>query len=156
MDNATHMNPNRTLFRIVAASTAIAFGTMVASLFAVKNTPGGLVFELTIPAVVAFVVAAVVAWFYWRMVEKLAITASTGAKPKFPPKFALFSGALLVIGFMSFLYPMKFIPAEKRSDVMIGLTLALACIAGVGFVMWHVRKFLESDQERTERERHHD
>ena len=155
MENANQIRTNRALFRIVAGATALAFGTMVASLFAVKKTPGGLIFEFTVPALVAFFVAAAVAWFYWRMVERLALTAASGAKPKFPPKFALFSGALLMIGFMSFLYPMKFIPAEKRQDVMIGLTLALACIAGVGFVMWHVRKFLESDQQRTERGDHH-
>ena len=124
---------------------------MVASLFAVKPVRNGLSFEVTVGAVVAFVLAGAVAWFYWRMVERLA---SGNAPEQRRKRFKLFSFGLAVVGVVSFLYPLKFVPAEKRVDVFIGLSLAIACIAGVGFVMWHVKKFLEADQRQAEEEQH--
>jgi hypothetical protein len=57
---------------------------------------------------------------------------------------------MVVVGILTFLYPIKFIPAEKRGDVMIGLSLAIGCIAGVAFVMSRVRRFLEADQKQAE------
>lgn len=142
----------QTLFRIVGLSTAVAFGAMVGSLFAVKNTPSGLAMELTVGAVVAFVAAGAVAWLYWRMVARLTTSVTPGAKPKFPPRFAAFSAALILIGFGAFLYPLRFVPDEKRTDVFVGLALAIAVLAGVGFVMWKVRNFLEADAKRSEDE----
>ena len=156
MNDAKDASHTRTLFRIVGLATGLAFGTMVGSLFAVRNSPGGLVFELNAASVIAFLAAGVLAWFYWRMVAKLATGAVPGMKPKFPPRFAAFSAALALIGLAAFLYPLRFIPAEKRADIFIGLLLAVAVLSGVGFVMWKVRNFLEADAERTEREHHSD
>ena len=67
-------------------------------------------------------------------------------------KFIAFSIGLVLVGIISFLYPLKFIAAEKRKDVFIGLALAMAVLSGVGFVMWKVRGFLEADLKRTEQE----
>lgn len=125
----------------------MAFGAMVASLFAVKPIPNGLGFELTAGAVIAFVLAGTVAWFYWRMIERMASGNAPEQKRK---RFKLFSAGLAVVGIVSFLYPLKFVPEEKRADVFIGLSLAIGCITGVGFVMWHVKKFLEADQRQAE------
>jgi hypothetical protein len=61
----------------------------------------------------------------------------------------------VLVGVVSFLYPMKFIPGEKRRDVFIGLALAIGCIGGVGFVMWKVRNFLEADLKHSEEEDQH-
>jgi uncharacterized iron-regulated membrane protein len=149
MGNINNEQGSRTLFRIVGFSTALAFGAMVGSLFAVKSLPSGLSFELTPAAVIAFIVAGIVAWFYWRMVERMAAGQAPQQRRR---RFALFSIALLAVGIVSFLYPLKFIPREKRGDVFIGLALAAGCITGVGFVMWKVRRFLEADQKQTEAE----
>jgi hypothetical protein len=65
-------------------------------------------------------------------------------------KFIAFSAGLILVGIVSFLYPLKFITAEKRGDVFIGLTLAVACIVGVGCVMWKVKKFLDADLKNSE------
>jgi hypothetical protein len=140
-------NSTRTLFRIAGLGTALAFGAMVGSLFAVRSMPNGLTFDITPAVIIAFFVAAVIAWFYWRMVARLAGSSAPELQRK---RFVLFSIAMVVVGILSFLYPIKFIPPEKRRDVTIGLTLAIACITGVGVVMWRVRKFLEADQKRAE------
>ena len=135
------------LLRIVGFSTALAFGAMVGSLFAVKSMPDGLTFQLTPAAVIAFFVAGVVAWFYWRLIERMAAGQAVEQRRR---RFVLFSVGLAIVGIISFLYPLKFIPAEKRRDVAIGLSLAIGCITGVGVVMWKVRRFLEADQREAE------
>jgi hypothetical protein len=135
------------IFRIAGIGASLAFGAMVASLFAVKATPGGLAFELNVATVLAFIGAALLAWFYWRLVERMAADKAPEQRRK---KFIVFSAGLLLVGLVSFLYPLKFIPAEKRFDVFVGLSLAACCITGVAFVMLKVKKFLDADLKRSE------
>jgi uncharacterized membrane-anchored protein len=137
------------LFRIAGTGASLAFGAMVASLFALKPLPDGLSFELNAGVVISFLAAAALAWFYWRLVARMAVEKAPQSRNK---KFIIFSIGILIVGIVSFLYPLKFIAAEKRQDVFIGLALAFACIAGVGFVMWKVKKFLDADLEKSEEE----
>ena len=137
------------MFRIAGVGAAVAFGAMVASLFALRSTTAGLTFELTVPGVLAFIASAVVAWFYWRLVARMAVEKSPEQRKK---KFVVFSIALLVVGVFAFAYPLRFIPPEKRADVFIGLALAVGVLTGVGFVMRQVIKFLNADQKHTEEE----
>src|SRR4051812_21277884 len=138
-----------TLFRIAGVGASLAFGAMVGSLFAVKAQPGGLTFELNTATVLAFFAAATVAWFYWRMVTRMAADKAPQQRKK---KFVAFSVGLVLVGIISFLYPLKFIAAEKRKDVFIGLALAAGCIIGVGAVMWKVKRFLDADLKESEDE----
>lgn len=147
MNNAPNTGSPKTLFRIAGAGASLAFGAMVATLFALEPTPAGLMFVLNASAVVAFVIAAFFAWMYWRMVERMALEKVPASRKK---KFIVFSIGLVLVGIVSFLYPMKFIPPEKRRDVFIGLALAVGCIFGVGVVMWKVRNFLEADLKKSE------
>jgi len=137
------------LFRIAGVGASLAFGAMVASLFALKPVPDGFSFELNVGAVLSFLAAAAFAWFYWRMVARMAVEKAPEQRKR---KFVIFSIGIVIVGVVSFLYPLKFIPAEKRSDVFIGLALAAACITGVGFVMWKVKKFLDADLKKSEEE----
>jgi len=136
-----------TLFRIAGIGASMAFGAMVASLFALRPVTDGFAFELNAPTIVSFVLAATFAWFYWRMVARMATEKSPEHRKR---KFMVFSLGLVLVGIVSFLYPLKFIPEEKRYDVFFGLALAMACIGGVGVVMWKVKKFLDADLKRSE------
>ncbi|HMJ89587.1 MAG TPA: hypothetical protein VK530_07205 [Candidatus Acidoferrum sp.] len=146
---AEQKNPDSTLFRIAGVGAALAFGAMVASLFALRSTSAGLAFEVNVLAVVAFLASAAVAWFYWRLVARMAENKSPEQWKK---KFVSFSVALLAVGVIAFAYPLRFIPPDKRADVFIGLALAIGVLTGVGFVMWQVIKFLNADQKRAEDE----
>ena len=137
------------LFRIAGIGASLAFGAMVASLFALKRANGGLAFELNVGALVSFIAAAALGWFYWRMVARMAADKAPEQRKK---KFIVFSIGLVLVGVLSFLYPLKFIPAEKRKDVFIGLMLATGCIIGVGLVMWKVKRFLDADLKKSEEE----
>ena len=137
------------LLRIAGVGASLAFGAMVASLFALKTNPGGFVFELNVPTVISFIAAGTLAWFYWRLVARMAVDKAPQQRRK---RFIVFSVGLLLVGVVSFLYPLKFIPPEKRKDVFTGLALAVGCVVGVGFVMWKVKRFLDADLKRTEDE----
>lgn len=142
-------DPDSTLFRIAGVGAALAFGAMVASLFAVRRGAAGLTFQVNTLVVIAFIASAVVAWFYWRLIARMATDKSPEQRKK---KFVVFSIALLVVGVIAFLYPLTLIPADKRKDVFIGLALAVGVLTGVGFVMRQVIKFLNADQKQTEDE----
>jgi peptidoglycan/LPS O-acetylase OafA/YrhL len=151
--NAPKASGSSGLFRIAGLGASVAFGAMVGSLFAVKSGPEGLTFELNVATIVAFLVAGMFAWFYWRMVERMAADKAPQRRRK---KFIVFSVGLLLVGVVSFLYPLKFIPPEKRWDVFVGLSLAVLCVSGVGAVMWKVKRFLDADEKRTEEARDDD
>ncbi len=135
------------LFRVAGIGASLAFGAMVASLFALNIAADGFSFELNAGAVIAFIVAALFGWFYWRMIARLAVDKAPELRRK---KFIAFSAGLLLVGVVSFLYPLKFIPPEKRTDVFVGLALAALCILGVGVVMWRVKGFLDADLKKSE------
>ena len=125
-----------TLFKIAGIGASLGFGVMVATLFALKSVPNGFAFELNAGTIISFFAAAAFAWFYWKMVERMATEKAPQQRKK---KFVVFSIGLVLVGLVSFAYPMKFIPPEKRADVFIGLALATACVTGVGVVMWKVK-----------------
>ena len=147
--NGEQPTGSRILLRIAGLGASLAFGAMVASLFAVRATPHGFAFELTIPAVLAFLAAGTFAWFYWRLVARMSLENPPHQRKR---KFIVFSIGLMLVGIVSFLYPLKFIPREKRWDIFVGLTLAFGCIAGIGFVMWKVKRFLDADLKKSEEE----
>lgn len=140
-----------TLFRIAGLGASLAFGAMVASLFALKSAKDGFTFEVNAVTVIAFLAAATFAWFYWRMIARMS---AEGAPEQRKKKFVAFSIGLILVGFISFLYPLKFIAEEKRKDVFIGLALAAGCIAGVGLVMLRVKRFLDADLKKSEEDDH--
>ena len=135
------------LFNSAGSGAALAFGAMVATLFALERTSHGLTFRLNAAAIISFLVAAPVAWFYWRLIARMTTERAPEQRRQ---KFIVYSIGLLLIGVMAFLYPLKFVPKEKRKDVFIGLALAFGCIGGVGLVMLKVRKFLEADLKSSE------
>lgn len=152
MNNEPVKDRSAALLRLGGIGAALAFGAMVATLFALKPVPDGLSFQINAGVVLSFIGAGAFAWFYWRMVARMATDKAPAQRKK---KFIAFSAGLALIGVISFLYPLKFIPAEKRKDVFIGLALAFGCISGVGLVMWKVKRFLDADLRRSEEEDEH-
>ena len=149
MSNNQDSGSTNALFRIAGAGASLAFGAMVGSIFALKPVTDGFSFELNVATVIAFLGAAALGWFYWRLVARMA---SEKAPQQRRRKFITISAGIIIVGIVSFLYPLKFIPAEKRQDVFVGLALATACLSGIGFVMWKVKRFLDADLKRSEDE----
>ena len=125
-------------------------GLCGAALYALRSTSSGLTFMLTRGAVVAFVIAALLAWSYWHLVIRLAFSDSGRGpggtlSPRDRRKFVLFSALLIVLGVGGFLYPLRFVPNERLSDVVQGLVIAAACVAFIAAALWRLSRFLEKD-----------
>ena len=149
MNDSRHSNGDNALFRIAGVGASLAFGAMVGSLFALKPVTDGFSFELNVATVIAFLGAAALGWFYWRLVARMAVEKAPQQRRR---KFITFSAGIIIVGGVSCRDPLKFIPAEKRQDVFVGLALATACLSGIGFVMWKVKRFLDADLKRSEEE----
>jgi len=58
----------RDFFRIVKFSTAIAFGTMAAFLYSIKDISHDAALEFSAGTVIAFILAAAAGWLFWSFV----------------------------------------------------------------------------------------
>lgn len=129
----------RLLLRIIAWSTAIAFGAAVASAQALQLTPGGFSFKLSIGTGIAFALGIVITLVFWRVVASGRSGVWKG------------SLLLLVMGAGLFLYPLRFIPARILPEVGVGLIAAICALSILGFLFWRVTRFFESDEQAEEK-----
>lgn len=69
--NSTEKNDSD-LFRIMSYSTALAFGTMVAFLYSLKDITKDATFVFSIGTVVVFAIGALAGWGFWKVVQIMA------------------------------------------------------------------------------------
>ena len=62
----------RDFFRIIKISTSLAFGTLAAFLYSMKDIIHDPTLVFSVGTVISFVVGAIVGWFLWSFVEKRA------------------------------------------------------------------------------------
>jgi hypothetical protein len=55
------------------------------------------------------------------------------------------SAAVMVLAILAFLYPIRFIPAAKRTDVVIGLSLAVLVLGTIGYIIHTMVRWLEQE-----------
>ena len=158
MDEPPNQKDTRDFLRLAKWGTVISFGVMTGSLWAMEVTPTGLRFSFSVGVILAALVGAVVARIYWRLLQKLiaskeqstAASADGRASVDFK-KFAGFTALLFVATLLAFLYPLRYAPSEKHADIAFGMVLAFACIAGVGRVVWWLKKMLDDDDKHNRR-----
>ena len=66
-----NLKNQRDFFRIISISTALAFGVLAAFLYSIKDIGHDPSLEFSAGTVVAFIVAAVAGWSFWRIVLKV-------------------------------------------------------------------------------------
>jgi hypothetical protein len=125
-------------FKIASYSTALAFGAALASDQALIKDASGFSFNLTMGTPAAFVVGFAVGLIYWRIV----LAGSTGGRTVL---LRISSFLLLLGGVAAFLYPLRFLPAEKLPEVFVGLFTAAVALSLVAFVLWRFKKFFEQE-----------
>ena len=158
MNEPPNQKDTRDFLRIAKWGTVISFGVMTGSLWAMEASPGGLRFTLSAGVIPAALAGAVIALIYWRLLEKMIIshekTAAAGVEGKASvdfKKFAGFTALLFVATLLAFLYPLRYASSEKHLDIAFGMVLAFACIAGVGRVVWWLKKVLDEDDKQNRR-----
>jgi len=125
----------RFFFRIASVATALALGCAAASMQSLHWNSSKLSFQISNGTFVAFAVGAGVALIFWKVVTGSASSARKG------------SMWLALVGVCVFLYPLRFVPAEKLPDIAIGLSLAVAALSTVACMIWQVKRFLDWDKK---------
>jgi hypothetical protein len=132
---STETKNERDIRRIMVAGTAIGFGFMAASLEALHS---GFTFQITWRTFAAFILGTAVVVPFWKVV--FGLVTGNRARSRHVWTALLF----LLIGIGAFLYPSRFVPAEKRPELYTGLVIA-ACALGTGAILLVIiGRFLES------------
>src|SRR2546429_8151285 len=126
---------------------------MAALLFSVKQVTPDLRLELSAATGIAFVVGAAFSWLFWRVVFKEdKANGKTGAavanRRKRRVLFAALSVLLSLATAAPFVFALKGVGNEKLREIIQGTLLAVFALAGVGFLLWRIARFLESDSKR--------
>ena len=128
----------RNLFKVMALSTALAFGALLASLESLRSDAAGFSFHLSLRTLLAFLVGGGIALGYWRVVLKSGNAVR---------RTGLVAGTVLLVllGIGAFLYPLRFVSRDKLPDILVGLGLAAGALSIVGGLLWLARRFLNRD-----------
>lgn len=140
-----------TFRRILMAASAAGMGGVVASLTTVRQGPHGFEFHWTALAIPGFAAGALVACLYWAMIFRFSARASSRRGRRW---ITTASVLLIVLAVGAFLYPIRFIPEQKRGEVIIGLSAAVVVLGGIGYIIHTIVRWLEQDDaEAAERQR---
>lgn len=126
---------------LVMASSALGLGGMLASLTFLDRGPHGFEFHWSPLALPAFALGILLSSAYWWLVFRM--TARSGRLG--PGILTAASGAVMLLAILAFLYPIRFIPAAKRTDVVIGLSLAVLVLGTIGYIIHTMVRWLEQD-----------
>ncbi len=126
------------LFKIASYATALAFGAALASDQALARDASGFSFHLSMGTPAAFAVGFVAGLIYWKIV----LAGSTGGRALL---LRVSSFLLLLGGVAAFLYPVRFLPAEKLPEVFTGLSTAAVALSLVAFVHRQFKNYFERE-----------
>jgi hypothetical protein len=133
---------------VVAVSSALGMGTMLAVSQALRFNKPSLSFDISIWTAVAFLAGFDVTFVYVRRLS--------GFGDRAPRGFRLGGMALLVVLFgATLLYPLRFLDVKELVERLAGVLIAL-CFITIGELL--VRRMVtaaECEEERQEAEEHH-
>lgn len=124
-------------------SSALGMGGVVSSLTLLGRGPHGFEFHWTNLAIPAFVLGALISTGYWWIVFRMSSQTTRGG-PRF---LGLASLVMIVLALIAFLYPVRFIPQQKRADVIIGLAVAVFVLGTIGYIIHTIVRWLEQESE---------
>ena len=130
----------RDFMKIAAASAALGLGCTAAVAASLRGSATGFSFRVSVGTFVTFAVATWIAARNW----KLVITKSAAARRAVA--FLLVSGAGL------FLYPLRYVPSDRLTDIAQRLFFAGCAIGFVGCLLWRLKRFFDFDAKQVKRE----
>jgi hypothetical protein len=128
----------RGLFRIVLGSTALALGCMAATLQALQRGASGFTFQASLGTLAAFAVGMAAGLLYWKLAAGSLRAVRLG------------TAFLLLAGVGGFLYPLRFVRADKMSDIAVGLAIATCAVSLVALLLWKMKRFFDADAAAVE------
>jgi hypothetical protein len=134
---------NERLFGIMSFSTALGLGGMFASLQALYLDASGFSFRLSPGTLAAFAMGSAAGLVYWKIVSHDGMDGKS--------RLGRAATILLAMaGVAAFLYPLRFVPAEKMREIAKGLATAVVALSLVGFMLRRLKRFFDADDNRME------
>lgn len=141
------LHEDKTFRLLVMLASAAGMGGVVASLTTLRKGPYGFEFHWTNLAIPGFVAGALISCLYWALIFRFSSRIGSAGGRR---SIVIASVTLLVLALVAFLYPIRFIPDDKRGDVIIGLSSAIVVLGGIGFGIHTIVRWLEQDSEENE------
>lgn len=133
------------LRRVIALSTGLAFAGMLASLAVVDlGGAGKLILRWHWGAVPLTGLGLWLGWRFWGLLW----AAESDPSPAGRRRLLRFSLGLAVMAMVSFAYPMRFIQAERRNEVFLGLGLAILVLSAIGWLIWKLIQWVNENEPR--------
>lgn len=137
MANEAKFDPG--LSRIMVIALTLAFSVLIASLEALRVSPGGFTFSVTWGTFLAMGLGmALVGPCFYTLVY---------SGPKFTRRIAV--AVIVCIGITGFFYPLRFVPREKMGQIFGGLALAVCALGMVALFVYLLHRFLLRDEENS-------
>jgi hypothetical protein len=132
------------MFRwVLMIGTALGFGAIIGTLPLVERGAAGIHWRFHWAAIPLFAIGFAAGIWFWRLVYRLGISEDDNIAKSRLKRGAF---AVLPLGIAGFFYPLRFIDPSRRTEVLIGLTIAIAVLSLVGFVMVNLIKWLNENE----------
>lgn len=129
---------SRDFEKLVIWVSTLSIAAMAGFLASIKQVNPSVQFRFSIFSVVAFIVGGALTALFLRFVLK-------GNKSK-RGLLVVAVAIACVLGY--FFIGIKHVSPENRRDVIIGTAAAVAVLSFLGWVLWRISRFFESDQQR--------
>lgn len=135
---------DRPVFQIIVYCLSFAFAVLVASLETLRSAGSGLTFAISWNTCGVFIIGALI----FVPCFKIIFLSPSKARR------VVALGLIVVIGLLSFLYPLRFVRVEQFGAIFTGLTIAVCALSTIGGILFVINRFLNADQRRTALEAH--
>ncbi len=129
---------DRLLNHIIIYGFSFSFGSVVASLQALRPAPAGFVIELSRWSLVAFLVGAALTLPCFQIIVY--------SRRQHLRRLAL--AAVVFLGLGAFFYPIRVVPQDKVRAVFVGLAAAAVALSMVGGLLLALHRFFENEEKR--------
>ena len=126
---------DRMFFWIAGISLALAFGALFAMLESAHQGPAGFVFRIGGGTWAAFALGAAGGFLAWKLVSQAATARATLI-------------VLVLVGFATFLYPLRFLQTQALVEVAPGLAISVVALTCLGLILWRIKCALDRDEAR--------
>jgi hypothetical protein len=122
--------------------SATSFSVLIASLETLRPTISGFSFHLSWRTLLTFFIAMAI---FVPCFKTIFLS---------PNQRGRFAGLVLivVVGLVSFLFPLRFVPTEKFGALFAGLSISVCFLSTIGGILFVIGRFLNADERQTELE----
>ena len=129
--------------RLVAISTGLAFGGMLASLAVFERASHGkLALRWHWAAVPLLALGLFLGLRFWNVLWRAQSEGTAVARARLR-RFTILLG---VVAVASFVYPMRYVQASRMGEVLAGLGLAIVVLAFMGVLIWKTIRWVNDNE----------